>query len=43
MLTFGTAINTHFGNVEETAILITLDDIYPAKKERHISTYLSKK
>jgi len=36
MLTFGTAINERFGNVEETAILITVDDIYPEKKERHI-------
>jgi hypothetical protein len=36
MLTFGTAINERFGDVEETAILITVDDIYPEKKERHI-------
>ncbi len=40
MLTFGTSVNPHFGDVEETAILITLDDIYPKKKERHISTYV---
>ena len=39
MLTFGTSINDHFGNVEETAILITVDDIYPKKKERHIESY----
>jgi len=25
--------------VEETGIMITLDDIYPAKKERHMSTF----
>ncbi|MFZ4862889.1 GNAT family N-acetyltransferase [Sphingobacterium sp. Mn56C] len=39
MMTFGTALNDEFGEVEETGILITLDDIYQAKKERHISTY----
>ncbi len=39
MVTFGTAINPHFGGVEETAILITVDDIFPQKKERHINTY----
>ena len=36
MLTFGTAINDLFGNVEETAIMITVDDIYPEKKQRHM-------
>jgi hypothetical protein len=39
MKTFGTAINTEFGNVEETGILVTIPDIYPEKKERHISTF----
>lgn len=39
MKTFGTAINKDFGGVEETGILITLSDVYPEKKERHISTY----
>lgn len=39
MRSFGTAINEHFGGVEETAILINIDDIYPHKKERHINTY----
>ncbi len=41
MVTFGTSINDHFGNVEETAILITVKDIYPDKKERHIDTYVA--
>lgn len=36
MKTFGTAVNPDFGNVEETAILVTLDDIYEDKKERHM-------
>ncbi|MDL2227753.1 GNAT family N-acetyltransferase [Odoribacter sp. OttesenSCG-928-L07] len=35
MKVFGTAINDHFGNVEETGILITIDDIVPAKLERY--------
>lgn len=39
MNTFGTSINEHFGDVEETGILIKIDDIYPSKKHRHISTY----
>ncbi len=40
MRTFGTAINDHFGGVEETGILVTIDDIYDAKKERHVKSYL---
>ncbi|MCI0920055.1 GNAT family N-acetyltransferase [Sphingobacterium rhinopitheci] len=39
MMTFGTALNDEFGEVEETGILITLGDVYPAKKERHMATY----
>jgi hypothetical protein len=40
MKTFGTALNKSFGAVEETGIMVTISDIYPAKKERHISTYI---
>ncbi len=43
MKVFGTAINPHFGEVEETGIMVTIDDIYPAKKERHINTYKKNK
>jgi hypothetical protein len=43
MKSFGTAINDHFGNVEETGIILTIDDIYKAKKDRHIETYISEK
>lgn len=39
MKTFGTAANDEFGEVEETGILITIDDIFDTKKDRHISTY----
>jgi hypothetical protein len=42
MKVFGTAINYGFGDVEETGILITIDDIYPSKKHRHIATYTKK-
>jgi hypothetical protein len=41
MKTFGTSINEHFGYVEETGIMVTIKDIFPEKKERHISTYKS--
>ena len=43
MKTFGTAWNEDFGGVEETGILITIADIYEAKKNRHISSYLRDK
>jgi hypothetical protein len=39
MKVFGTAINPHFGDVEETAIMVTIKDIYPVKVDRHINTY----
>lgn len=42
MKTFGTADNPHFGDVEETGIMITIADIYPEKKSRHIDTYQKK-
>jgi hypothetical protein len=42
MKTFGTAMNAHFGHVEETGILVTVSDIYDIKKERHIVTYNKK-
>lgn len=37
MKTFGTAINENFGNVEETGILIKINEIYQKKKHRFIS------
>ena len=41
MRSFGTAMNNNFGEVEETGILITIKDIYPEKKDRHIDSYLN--
>ncbi len=43
MKTFGTVINDHFGNVEETGIILTISDIYAAKTDRHIETYVRTK
>lgn len=39
MKTFGTAINYEFGDVEETGMMITIDDIFPEKRARHIESY----
>lgn len=36
MKSFGTALNSDFGDVEETGILIKISDIYNEKKERHL-------
>ncbi len=43
MCTFGTALNDHIDGIEETAILIKHADIYDKKKNRHLSTYVSRK
>ncbi len=43
MKTFGTSLNDHFGDVEETGIMVTISEIYLTKKERHIATYLHSK
>jgi hypothetical protein len=41
--TFGTVLNPYFGDVEETAIMITINDLYKKKVERHVSSYLQRK
>lgn len=40
MRMFGTAINEEFGNVEETGILIAVDEILEEKRMRHIDTFV---
>lgn len=40
MRMFGTAINDGFGNVEETGILIAVDEILEEKRVRHIESYI---
>ena len=42
MKVFDTVYNHDFGDVEETAILITIADIYPQKKERHTRGLLAR-
>jgi hypothetical protein len=41
MRVFGTAVNDRFGDVEETGIILTIEDIYKAKIDRHIETYIN--
>ncbi len=40
MKLFGTAINDGFGDVEETGILIAVDEILEEKRMRHIDSYI---
>ena len=42
MKTFGTVLNRGFGDVEETGIMITLNDLYRDKVERHVMNYVPK-
>ncbi|MBQ2366221.1 MAG: GNAT family N-acetyltransferase [Bacteroidaceae bacterium] len=39
MRVFGTAVNHEFGEVEETGILIAIDEILEEKRMRHIDTF----
>ena len=39
MKLFGTAINDGFGDVEETGILIAVDEILEQKRVRHIESF----
>ncbi len=36
---FGTAINHEFGDVEETGILVVVNEVLPDKRSRHIDTF----
>ena len=40
MRMFGTAINYGFGDVEETGILIAVDEILEEKRIRHIESFV---
>ena len=40
MKLFGTAINYGFGDVEETGILISIDEIFEEEKKRHIDSFI---
>ena len=43
MKTFGTINNETFWNVLETGIILTIEDIYAVKVDRHIETYIKSK
>ena len=43
MKTFGTINNEKFGNVLETGIILTIEDFYSVKIDRHIETYIKDK
>ncbi len=43
MKMFGGGINHEFSQVEETCIMITFDEIYKEKIERHIDSYIKEK
>ncbi|MBR1792578.1 MAG: GNAT family N-acetyltransferase [Bacteroidales bacterium] len=42
MRSFGTAYNHHFGETNETGILVNLQDLYPEKRNRYIESYESR-
>jgi hypothetical protein len=43
MKTFGTSKNKEFGEVLETGIIVTIEDMYSIKVDRHIETYIKDK
>ena len=43
MKMFGGGINHEFSEAEETCILVTFEDIYDAKKARHIDSFINEK
>ncbi|MFA7298135.1 MAG: GNAT family N-acetyltransferase [Candidatus Absconditabacterales bacterium] len=42
MKSFKTSISPHFGDVEETGLLVTIAEIHARKKDRHVHTYKGK-
>ena len=43
MLVFGTAINHEFGEVEETGILISVNELHEDKRKRHILSFVEER
>ncbi len=43
MRTFGTALNDEFGNVFETGLMITVEEIFEEKRIRHMQTYIEER
>ena len=40
MIYFGTGINDEFGDVYDSGILVTFDDMYPEKRQRHADSFM---
>lgn len=40
LCTFGTVFDSDFGDIYDTGLMITLNDVYQIKKERYIASYL---
>ena len=40
MRTFGTVFDPDFGDIFDTGMMITVDDIYQVKRDRYIETYI---
>ena len=40
MIYFGTGINDEFGDVYDSGILVTFEDLYPEKRQRHAESFL---
>ncbi|RLD43851.1 MAG: hemolysin [Bacteroidetes bacterium] len=40
---FGTSLNSNFGDVEESGILLTINDIYDRKKDRHVNNIIKER
>ena len=40
MQTYGTAQDPDFGSIFDTAMMITIDDIYEAKRARYVETFI---
>ena len=43
MKTFGTTFDPDFGDCYDTAMIITINDIYEPKKKRYIESYFEQK
>lgn len=41
MKTFGTCLDKDFGDVYDTAMMITIADVYPAKMERYVKSFVN--
>lgn len=40
LMYFGTSVNPYFGDVEETAIMVPVEEIYPDKRSRHLESFI---